>query len=69
MYYSGENIFSYLADVITIYFKSLKIINRKPGAANRRKENIKKVKWHTVNWKRRQEMVCKQKVKKNQRPH
>jgi hypothetical protein len=54
-----------IADVITIYFKSLKIINRKPDATNRRKENIKKVKWHAVNWKRRQEMDCKQKEKKN----
>ena len=56
-------------NVITIYFKSLKIINRKPDATNRRKDNIKKVKWHAVNWKRRQEMVCKQKVKKKQGPH
>jgi hypothetical protein len=49
MYFFNVNILAvcdeivFQADVITIYFKSLKIINRKPGAANRRKDNIKKV--------------------------
>jgi hypothetical protein len=39
-------------------------LNGQPHAANRRKDKIKKIYWHKVNWKRRKEIVYTKKRKK-----
>jgi hypothetical protein len=41
-------------------------LNGQPHAANRRKDKIKKIYWHKVNWKRRKEIVYTKREKRQQ---